>query len=82
MESVKEQIIWVKFCLKVRKINEETHSMLCKEYGDDTCFVSLQENTIGVVCLQVKEKLHVFFYYQGVKHYEFAPEGHTVKSFI
>jgi hypothetical protein len=34
-ESVKEQIICIKFCLKVGKIAEETHSTLREVYGDD-----------------------------------------------
>jgi hypothetical protein len=35
MESVKEQIIYVKFCVKVGKTAAETHNMLHEACGDD-----------------------------------------------
>jgi hypothetical protein len=35
MESVKEERICVKFCVKVGKTAAEAHSMLCEAYGSD-----------------------------------------------
>jgi hypothetical protein len=35
MESVKEQIFCVKFCVILGKTAAETHNMLCEAYGDD-----------------------------------------------
>jgi hypothetical protein len=43
MESVKEQKICVKFCVKVEKTAAETHNILREAYSDDTLSESTYE---------------------------------------
>jgi hypothetical protein len=59
MESAKELIFWVKFCVKARP-----HSILC----EDGRFVSLQGN---IICALASErKAACFYYYQGIMQYK------------